>query len=128
MPDLKAKVTNVVLKILNDEERRGLADLDALRKKIYSFAVQITGMTPTECAESYSPFADCYDAIISIAASKEDLVGRFSILKVLLDKVISIKDEIFVSFRYNGGDCSNEAEFVLNHPHYGPMIIIICIP
>ena len=34
MPDLEAKVTKVVLEILNDEDRRGLVDLDALRKKI----------------------------------------------------------------------------------------------
>ena len=40
-PDLKAKVAEVVLGILNNEERRGLADIDALRKKIYSYAVHI---------------------------------------------------------------------------------------
>jgi len=87
VPDLKAKVTKVVLKILNDEERRGLADLDALRKKIYSFAVQITGMTEEECAEKYSKDVLCHKATVMIE-SKEAFKERFSILKDLLGNVL----------------------------------------
>ena len=84
---MKAKVTKVVLKILNDEERRGLADLDALRKKIYSFAVQITGMTEEECAEKYSKDVLCHKATVMIE-SKEAFKDRFSKLKELLGNVL----------------------------------------
>ena len=79
VPDLKAKVTEVVLGILNGEERRGLeiSDLDTYRNKIDSFAVQITGMTEKECVEKYSNVVRCHKAIVMIE-SKEDFKDRFS--------------------------------------------------
>ena len=89
MPDLKAKLAEVVLGILN-EERRGLVeftDLDPLRKKIYSFAVQITRMTEIECVEKYSNVVRCHKAIVMIE-SKEDFKDRFSKLKELLGNVL----------------------------------------
>ena len=94
VPDLKTKVTEVVLGILNGEERRGLvdfADLDPLRKKIYSFAVQITRMTEIECVEKYSNVVRCHKAIVMIE-SKEDFKDRFSTLKELLGNVLDAHD------------------------------------
>ena len=89
VPDLKAEVTKVVLEILN-EERRGLVefvDVDALRKKIYSFAVQIKGMTKKKCVENYSNDVLCHEATIMIK-SKEDFKDRFLKFKDLLGKVL----------------------------------------
>ena len=93
VPELKATVAEVVLGILN-EERRGLvefADIDALRKKIYSFAVQIRGMTEEECTKKYSKHVLCHKATVMIK-SKEDFKDRFSKLKELLRKVLDAHD------------------------------------
>ena len=91
VPDLKAKVTKVLLEILNDDERRGLVDFDPLRKKIYSFDVQITGMTEKECVKKYLKTVLCHKAIVMIE-SKEDFKDRFSTLKELLGNVLDAHD------------------------------------
>jgi len=107
VPDLKAKVAEVVLGILNEEYhgnvglalswasifvvvplRPGITSYDALRQKIYSFAVQITRMTEEECTEKYSnDDVLCHKATVMIE-SKEAFKDRFSELKELLGNVL----------------------------------------
>ena len=90
-PDLKEKLAKVVLEILNDDERRGLVDFDPLRKEIYSFAVQITGMTEKECVKKYLKTVLCHKAIVMIE-SKEYFKDRFLKLKELLVNVLDAHD------------------------------------
>ena len=103
VPDLKTKVTEVVLGILNGEERRGLeiSDLDTYRNKIDSFAVQITGMTEKECVDKYSNVVRCHEAAVMIE-SKEAFKDLFSKLKDSLGNVL-VRRGVAVSSNKKGG-------------------------
>ena len=96
MEEVKERVTKIVSDILNGKERRGLASL----KSISSFAVQITGMTETECAENYADFVACYNTIITIASDVKN-VAAVSKLKDMLYEAIRRYDVIVSKRRGN---------------------------
>ena len=108
---VKREVTKKVRDILYNNERRGLAIIrrDKLALLIRSMIVKIKGMTENECPPNSLPAAVCYAAIIMVDMKEdlmnsiEDLMGRIPNLEDALDKVISIRDRIFVARNSSNG-------------------------